>query len=229
MEGKGRWKTNKQMQAITNSKTRLVSSVHIGQRTVCWCLMSICRGQSALIGQILHVLAGWAWQKYLAVVRCSPLEPETRDETGNSHRQYIDVSCVWGCNTTNKYHSNVPSISYTNIHSQNYTLPCPALYGVQGWSLKTAKLCRKRKLEVFSLGLFGNPQISELIIFVKFTLYKLYSLHFTLTSVKYPQKQVLAASSVCRSGERTGTGLGAQAGSSGEGGKVTSTRGQMYQ
>ena len=62
-----------------------------------------------------------------------------------------------------------------------------------------------------------------------FKLYILYTLHFTLTSVKYPQKQVLAASSVCRSGERTGTGLGAQAGSSGEGGKVTSTGGQMYQ
>ena len=197
------------------------------------------RGQSVGLDRTNITCFSWlslAKISCLAAVRCSPLEPETRDETGNSHRQYIDVSCVWGCNTTNKYHSNVPSISYTNIHSQNYTLPCPALYGVQGWSLKTAKLCRKRKLEVFSLGLFGNPQISELMIFVKFTLYTHYSLHFTLytlhftpTSVKYPQKQVLAASSVCRSGERTGTGLGAQAGSSGEGGKVTSTEGQMYQ
>ena len=141
------------------------------------------RGQSVGLDRTNITYFSWlslAKISCLAVVRCSPLEPETRDETGNSHRQYIDVSCVWGCNTTNKYHSNVPSISYTNIHSQNYTLPCPALYGVQGWSLKTAKLCRKRKLEVFSLGLFGNPQISELIIFVKFTLYTLYSLHFTL-------------------------------------------------
>ena len=148
------------------------------------------RGQSVGLDRTNITCFSWlslAKISCLAVVRCSPLEPETRDETGNSHRQYIDVSCVWGCNTTNKYHSNVPSISYTNIHSQNYTLPCPALYGVQGWSLKTAKLCRKRKLEVFSLGLFGNPQISELIIFVKFTLYTHYSLHFTLYTLHQPQ------------------------------------------
>ena len=73
-----------------------------------------------------------------------------------------------------------------NIHSQNYTLPWPALYGVQGWSLKTAKLCRKRKLEVFSLGLFGNPQISELMIFVKFTLYTYIAYMLSMLSSSRP-------------------------------------------